>query len=227
MQKEMTLSFFVCMFALALFFGCTPKEALKPLETAKRIKVRITSFEDLTGTYDKTLDRVEQRTRGLLDSSFIREVFISRDNRYNLWTYQNPLINDDSSTNVIEIKGEVERCSYEKKVDINERISSYHFFGIWGMSNYRDSDLCGFIQIRVRVFDSLHRQIDSTVIVGVSCGNIIEHSRKEIISKAISNASYNMMVNILDILSNKYSINVPRQRESIDEEEAEHVKYLQ
>ena len=192
--------------------------------------VRIIPFEDLTGVYEKSIERVENKSSALLDSNFIQNIVFSEPlNGFFLSTRQNPLksVSDkDTSINVIEVRGEIERCSYEKKEDINERLLSYHFFGLFGLSGHKDSDPCGFIQIRLKLFGFDRTLIDSAIIMGVSCGDIMQQSRKELISKAISQASHNLVNELLDKLIKKYQLKVLHQSERIHWSKQERANFL-
>ncbi len=211
-----------------LIIGCSSREALKPVDFEKRIIIKILPFEDLTNVYNKASEQFENRSSVLLDSNFIQIIRGSERIGYTLYTYPNPFRSfhaNDSTSFSLSVQGEVERCSYEKAVEINSRIADYHLLGLWGLVNYRDADLCGFSQFRVKFFDSHKNIIDSSVIVGTSCGSIQMHSRRELIDRAITQASYNFIVYLFDnLFANQ--IQLPCIRESISKSRASQIKYI-
>jgi hypothetical protein len=215
-----------------LIIGCTPtQEALKPIDPEKRLKVKIFPFDDLTGTYDKASEHLENRATAFLDSDFIQIVknFSRKKLAYPLITYPNPfkgVSKNDTPSLAFYVKGEVERCSYEKYADINTRIASYHLLGILGLANYHDVDLCGFSQFRVKIYNAQNKLIDSSVIFGASCGNVLRHSRKELIDRAIAQASYNFYKYLFESLVDKFQMHLKYRVEEIDEDRANQIRYI-
>jgi hypothetical protein len=209
--------------------GCSSKEVLKPIKVENRLRVKILPFDDLTGVYNKASEQLENRASALLDSDFIQIVkFSPSKHHYILYTHPNPfrsISNNDTSGLIFFVQGDVERCSYEKAVDISERIASYHFLGIWGLANYHDADLCGFSQFRLKIFNSQKKFIDSSIIFGASCGAIRKHSRKELIDRAITQASYNFIIYLFENFAEN-KLQLPERRETVNEDRANQIRYI-
>ena len=81
------------------------------------------------------------------------------------------------------------------------------------------------------IFDSHKNNLDSSDIIGLWCGGIQKHSRKERIDRTIAQASYNFVVYLFEKyefgnLVHKYHPPLSYRRERIDEDHANQIKYI-
>ena len=124
------------------------------------------------------------------------------------------------------IQGEIERCTYEPRIDITKRILAYHLWGLWSLGHSdggETGELCGYVQCRIKIFNTYGQIVDTSVVVGASCGEMLHHSRKELIDKAIIQASYNLAKYMLENVGRRYKLKLTHKSEEINRKQADQV----
>jgi len=170
------------------FIGCA-STSLPIIPDTQRIKVGIDSICDLTGQYHTISPTFDSLFYKVTFPSFI-EVFDEvdpLDGHPTLKEYQNPMIPVHCNHNIkpkYRIEGDAELISYGSAKDIDDRITTYHFFGLLGLLLSKSNDMAVEIQYRFRIIDTSNTIIDSLLIIGISSGNPQEKSRRQMMSEA-------------------------------------------
>ncbi len=194
------------------YIGCTTLP-LKPLENDKKITIALDSLCDLTGQYRNLSPSMETLFPIALSPEYIEAIEYDNvsGNNNSLKIYQNlllPIQSNKSVSSTYKLKGDVELVEYGTAKDIDERIINFHYLGVFGFLLTNNNDMAAHVQYRFYLANASGIPVDSFLVMGISSGDPLLKSRRQLMGEANSFAMFELRQMLLHSIADKNNINL-------------------
>lgn len=194
----------ILLVALVLL-GCA-SQPLKPIPLRERQIVQFDTLRDLTSQYPHLKPSFEILVKAAITRDFVLVPNHEKFTEHKFDICQIPLRAADDTTGEVPqfiVNGDVERISYEPARDIDDRITTYAFFGLLGLALSTDNDMAVFLQYRFYVSGQNSTPIDTFVVYGVAAGDPASVTRDRLAQRANGNASCLFAAQLVEGLARK------------------------